>query len=110
MTLSQSSINNDKEEFKIQTISLIAHENMCNRFEKLIHKLYIIILILIGVLVSVIGSIIYTINQYNLVQEDKDVSINSDLSDNSGSNVVLGGNYYGQSENTEKNQNQKTDT
>ena len=50
MTLSQSFINEQKEkqakeEFKIQTISLIAHENMCNRFEKLIHKLYIIILI-----------------------------------------------------------------
>lgn len=108
MTLSQSFMNEQKEkqvkeEFKIQTISLIAHENMCNRFEKLIHKLYIIILILIAVIVSVIGSIIYTINQYNLVQEDKDVSINSDLSENNGSNVVLGGNYYGQSEDTKKN-------
>lgn len=108
MTLSQSFINEQKEkqakeEFKLQTISLIAHENMCNRFEKLIQKLYTIILILIAVLVSVIGSVIYTINQYNLVQEDKDVSINSDLSDNSGSNVVLGGNYYGQSENQKTN-------
>ena len=108
MTLSQSFINEQKEkqakeEFKIQTISLIAHENMCNRFEKLIHKLYIIILILIAVIVAVLGGIIYTINQYNLIQEDKDVSINSDLSDNNGSNVVLGGNYYGQSEDTKKN-------
>jgi cell division protein FtsL len=104
MTLSQSFTNEQKDkEFKIQTISLIAHENMCNRFEKLIHKLYIIILILIAVIVSVIGSIIYTINQYSLIQEDKDVSINSDLSDNNGSNVVLGGNYYGQSEDTKKN-------
>lgn len=105
MTLSQSFINEqkEKEEFKIQTISLVAHENMCNRFEKLIHKLYIIILILIGVLVSVVGGIIYTINQYNLIQDDRDVSINSDLSDNNGSNLVLGGNYYGQSDNTEKN-------
>lgn len=108
MTLSQSFINEQKEKqakegFKIQTISLIAHENMCNRFEKLIHKLYIIILILIAVIVAVLGGIIYTINQYNLIQEDKDVSINSDLSDNNGSNVVLGGNYYGQSEDTKKN-------
>lgn len=94
---------NKENKIQLQMIPLIAHENICNRLDSIIKRLVYIIIFLIVVLISVIAGIIYTVNQYNLVQEDKEtVSIDSDLSDNNGQNIVLGGDYYGEGK-AEKN-------
>ena len=96
----------DTEEFKIQTISLIAHENMCTRLSKIIKNLIVIILVLIGTIVAMVAGILYTINQYNLEQhQDEQVSIDSDLSNNGGKNLICGGNYYGEGNDSKKENN-----
>lgn len=101
--ISSQNLYNDKKEFKLQTISLIAHENMCTRLSKIIRNLIYVILILIGVIAAIVTGIIYTINQYDLEQEkDEQVTINSDLSNNSGKNLILGGNYYGECSNNKE--------
>lgn len=101
--ISSPNLYNEKEEFKLQTISLIAHENMCTRLSKIIRNLIYVILILIGVIAAIVTGIIYTINQYDLEQEkDEQVTINSDLSNNNGKNLILGCNYYGKSNNNKE--------
>lgn len=102
MTSLQDLCNQEsKEEFKLQTISLIAHENICTRLSKIIKNLICIIFVLIGTIVGIVAGIIYTINQYNLEQhQEEQVSINSDLANNGGKNLICGGNYYGEGSNS----------
>ena len=97
MISSQDLSNRPKsEEFKIQTISLIAHENMCTRLSKIIKNLICIIFVLIGTIIAMVAGILYTINQYDLEQQQEEqVNVNSDLSNNNGKNLIFGGNYYG---------------
>lgn len=99
--------NEKKEDFKLQTISLIAHENMCTRLSKIIKNLICIIFVLIGTIVAMIAGILYTVNQYDLEQkQEEQVNVNSDLSNNTGKNLIFGGSYYGEgNDNKEKSNN-----
>lgn len=106
MISSQNLCKDGKEEFKLQTISLIAHENMCTRLSKIIRNLIYIIFVLIGTIIAMIAGILYTINQYDLEQkQEEQVNVNSDLSNNNGKNLIFGGNYYGEGNNNKEESN-----
>ena len=100
----QNSCKDGKDtEFKLQTISLIAHENICTRLSKIIKNLICIIFVLIGAIIAMVAGIIYTINQYDLEQQrEEQVNVNSDLSNNNGRNLIFGGNYYGEGNNNKE--------
>lgn len=102
----QDSSSEKKEKFELQTISLVAHENMCTRLSKIIRNLIYVIFVLIGTIIAMIAGILYTVNQYDLEQKrEEQVNVNSDLSNNNGKNLIFGGNYYGESNDSKEENN-----
>lgn len=106
MISSANSCKEVKEEFKLQTISLIAHENMCTRLSGIIRNLICIIFVLIGAIIAMVAGILYTVNQYDLEQKrEEQINVDGDLSNNNGRNLICGGNYYGEGNNNEEASN-----
>lgn len=86
------------------TVPYIAHESAMARLERIIKRLWIVIIILIALLFATNAAWIYYESQWEIVSSyTQEVSQETD---GSGNNQFVGGDYYGKTEGKDHQNNQ----
>ena len=83
-----------------KTIPFFAHEAECSRLEKIIKRLWILVIILVALLVATNAAWIWYESQYeDVVATWQEVEQEND----NGDNTFVGGDYYGETKSSYKN-------